>query len=274
MKVADALKAGWQHTFSRWPGTLLVASAAIAEALAGLALLMALLAAGSAPRAVVPGVLGATLLGAIARLLQLAAQAGAVRSGVRWLTAQPEEEPLSATFAALPRATAFFAFSLPIDAALFLWKWLGLLALILGLPAAFTAWGGVLGASGAIALYLLLTVGLLTVDVVWRKAALARAVVHDRGIARSLFEALTLIAERPMARAAAALVPMIIAGGAAFFFDVLSGVVTQAADEPSVTLQLAGELAAGVPGAFAFAFGELVALQALAALDLPSATTM
>jgi hypothetical protein len=272
VRVAEALKAGWLYTFSRWPGTLLVASAAIAEALAGLALMMAFFSVSAGPRTFIPGLLGATVAGVLARLMQLSAQAGAVRSGARWVTAQPEEAPLTAAWQAMPKAVAFFAFSLPIDAAFFLWKWLGLFALIFGLPAAFTKWSGALGESGAIALYLFLSLLLLVLDGVWRKAALARAMVHDRGVARSLFEALGLLAERPLARATAALVPMIVAGGIVFFFDLLAGVVTQAADKPSVILQIGGELASGVPGAFAIAFGELVALQALAALDLPATT--
>ena len=44
------------------------------------------------------------------------------------------------------------------------------------------------------------SVFLLALDVVWRKAALVRAVVHDRGVARSLFEAVTLVGETVTAK--------------------------------------------------------------------------
>jgi hypothetical protein len=277
MRASDALKAGWLYTVSRWPSTLLVAAAAIAEALAGLALMMSVFAAGRGPRVLFAGFVGATVAGVLAQLLQLTAQTGAVHNGARWVTARPEDSPFDAALQTLPRAVAFFLFSLPIEAAFFLWKWLGLFALIFGLPAGLKSWAGAFGVSGAIALYVAMTLALLVLDVVWRKTALARAVVHQRGVARSLLESLQLLGERPFARATATFVPVCIAGALALFFNVIAGTVTSAAGTPSIELQIAAELASSVPAAFALAFGELVALQALAALDLPatgSATPM
>lgn len=269
MRAQDALRAGWLFTLSRWPSTLLVAALAVAEALAGLTLALAVFAAGLGPRVVAAGAAGALILGVLARVLQLAAVSGAVRSGVRWVTARPEEPPLEAVWKALPTAASFFAFSLPIDAAFFLWKWLGLFAVLVGLGPALSTWSGALGEAGALALFLGLSCAVLALDVVWRRAALVRATVHERGVARSLFEALALLTERPLARAAAVAVPLVLGWGAVFFFNLLAGGVGQAAGAPSLELQLAVELASGVPAAMALAFAELVALQALAALDLP-----
>lgn len=274
MRVSDALRAGWLHTISRWPSTLLVAAMAIAEALAGLVLVLAVLGGGLGPKVMLAGVGGALILGLLARLGQLAALAGAVRTGAAWVNARPEEHPLEAVWKALPRAASFFVFCLPIDAAFFLWKWLGLFALLLGLGPAVSKWGGVLGEAGALALFVTLSVLLFSLDLVWRKAALVRAVVHDRGVARSLLEAMTLVGERPFARAAVVFVPLVLAGGAVVFFNLFAGAVGQAAGSSSLPLQFGVELASSVPSAFALAFAQLVALQALAAMDLPRATAM
>lgn len=269
MRAQDALRAGWIFTLSRWPSTLLVAALAAAEALAGLTLLLAVFAAGLGPRVLAAGVAGAVILGVLARVLQLAALSGAVRSGVRWVTARPEEPPLEAVWRALPTAASFFAFSLPIDAAFFLWKWLGLFAVLVGLVPGVTKWSGAFGEAGALALFIGLSLVIFSLDVVWRRAALVRATVHERGVARSLLEALVLLTERPLARAAAVFLPLVLAWGAVLFFNLLAGGVGQAAGAPSLELQLAVELSSSVPAAMALAFAELVALQALAALDLP-----
>jgi hypothetical protein len=274
MRVSDALRAGWLYTVSRWPSTLLVAALGIAEALAGLVLILAVLGGSLGPRVMLAGVGGALVLGVLARLGQLAALAGAVRTGAAWVNARPEEHLVDAVWKALPRAASFFVFSLPIDAAFFLWKWLGLFAVLLGLGPAVTQWSGVIGEAGALALFLTLSVFLLALDVVWRKAALVRAVVHDRGVARSLFEAVTLVGERPFARAAVVFTPLVLAAGLVLFFNIFAGALGQAAGAPSLPLQLSVELASSVPSAFALAFAELVALQALAAMDLPRATAV
>lgn len=268
--AGEALKGGFVHTWSRWPGTLLVAAAAIAESLAGLSLALAVFAGAQAgPGVFLWGAAGALAAGGLARLLGLAALAGSVRSGARWLRGAQEEAPFEAVWKASPRAAAFFAFCVPIDLAFFLWKWLGFGALVFGF---FTALGkdqGAVTASAALALFGALTVVLWGLDLLWRRTALVRAVVHDKGVATSLLEALRLVGERPFARAGAVGGPLLIGAAAVVFFNLLAGVLGQAAGDPAIELQVASELASGLPSAVALAVCELIALVALAALDLP-----
>ena len=269
MTLAPALRSGAHFALSRWPVALACMAAAGTEALAAVVLQLALLAAPSGAAALLAGVLGAGVLAALARLLGVVVQVASLRQGAAWLAGRQEEPAVDALWAAAPRATAFWAWTLPLDLWGFLWKWVGLAAVSTGLVTAFVRQRGGVAAAGAFAGFV--TVGLLlyALDAVWRRTALVRAVLHDQGVARSLVEAVALVAQRPLARAAAVAVPLAVAVGALLFFNLLAAPFSARAGHGGLELQLAGALAAALPSAMAWAVLELWALQALAALDLP-----
>lgn len=270
LSAAGALRLGLAQAVSLWPATLSLFLCRAADVLVGAGLgLLLLSAVEGAWVALAAGAAGLFAAWCGIQLLRALILGGGLWQAARRLGGQPVPGLLDGVATAAPRALGYLLFGPLIELLAFAYRWLLLAA---GGWLYVEALGQLrFGAAASAVLALALTLALVLGGLarLWIEIALVRSVGRDVGYLASLYEAVAVLRARPWPHLGALIATALLAWSADL---TLSSVVAPLASplSGSLSLALAGHVAAGVLVAFAAALLELTRLDAFLALDLDS----
>jgi hypothetical protein len=267
-----ALRLGFQQAVSLWPAAIAAFLCGAAEVLAGLVLMLGLLAwVQGGFSHVGMAALGASGTGWLAaRTLRALVEGGAIRQGSQRMRKKGFLSLAVEASRAAPRSLSFLWWSVPLELLHLVGSSVAVAAGLLAYARALGEQQGGVLSSAALALRLSLIVPVSIAWALWGRVALVRAVNRDQGVLISLFEAAGVLARRPWPR----VLILLVTGFAALIAQaVLTGMVNAVMPgfgEAQVDwdLSLAGQWVAGVLISFWAALIELTRLQSLLALEL------
>lgn len=270
LSTAGALRLGLAQAVSLWPATLSLFLCRAADVLAGAGLgLLPLRALEGSWVALAAGAAGLFAAWCGVQLLRALILGGGLRQAARRLGAQPVPGLLDGMATASPRALRYLLFGSLIELLALAYRWLLLAAAGWLYVEALGQLRFGAAASAALALALTLALVLGGLARLWVEVALVRSVGRDVGYLASLYEAVAALRARPWPHVGALVITALLAWCADL---TLSAAVAPLASplSGSLSLALAGHVAAGVLVAFAAALLDFTRLDAFLALDLDS----